>query len=878
MVAADNTGGVLLIAETAIAPTITGTKAGQTTISETAVTPFSGVTITDANNGGTDTDTLSITLSGGGTLADGAGFSGLSGSNGNYTLSGTAAAITAELDALVFTPVDGVPNTSVTTTFTLSDKSSAYGTATVNSTTTVIDSDPAVAPTITGTKAGQTTISETAVTPFSGVTITDANNGGTDTDTLSITLSGGGTLADGAGFSGLSGSNGNYTLSGTAAAITAELDALVFTPVDGVPNTSVTTTFTLSDKSSAYGTATVNSTTTVIDSDPAVAPTITGTKAGQTTISETAVTPFSGVTITDANNGGTDTDTLTITLSGSGTLSGTGLSGSNGNYTLSGTAAAITAELDALVFTPVDGVPNTSVTTTFTLSDKSSAYGTATVNSTTTVIDSDPAVAPTITGTKAGQTTISETAVTPFSGVTITDANNGGTDTDTLTITLSGGGTLADGAGFSGLSGSNGNYTLSGTAAAITAELDALVFTPVDGVPNTSVTTTFTLSDKSSAYGTATVNSTTTVIDSDPAVAPTITGTKAGQTTTSEAPVKPFSGVTITDANNGGTDTDTLSITLSGSGTLSGTGLSGSNGNYTLSGTAAAITAELDALVFTPVDGVPNTSVTTTFTLSDKSSAYGTATVNSTTTVIDSDPAVAPTITGTKAGQTTTSEAPVKPFSGVTITDANNGGTDTDTLSITLSGSGTLSGTGLSGSNGNYTLSGTAAAITAELDALVFTPVDGVPNTSVTTTFTLSDKSSAYGTATVNSTTTVIDSDPAAVPPTITSVNSVGSREGPDYRNRHGQARHRERHVEPEADRRRRDFVARHRQWRGGDNLHGAGERPHRHARHCLLHDHGSVWRRGGGIEHGSGRPRLRHHLCRDSRRHPQCWQRQQRH
>ena len=38
--------------------------------------------------------------------------------------------------------------------------------------------------------------------------------------------------------------------------------------------------------------------------------------------------------------------------------------------------------------------------------------------------------------------------------------------------------------------------------------------------------------------------------------------------------------------------------------------------------------------------------MTTTFTLSDKNSAFGTATVDSTTTVIDSDAAVAPSITG----------------------------------------------------------------------------------------------------------------------------------------------------------------------------------------------------------------------------------------
>lgn len=102
----------------AVAPTITGTTTTDTT-SEKPVTPFSGVTIGDANVDATDK--LSITFRGGGTLADGAGFNGLSGSNGSYTLTGTAAAITSELAALVFTPVDGVPNTSVTTTFTLSD-------------------------------------------------------------------------------------------------------------------------------------------------------------------------------------------------------------------------------------------------------------------------------------------------------------------------------------------------------------------------------------------------------------------------------------------------------------------------------------------------------------------------------------------------------------------------------------------------------------------------------------------------------------------------------------------------------------------------------------------------------------------------------------
>jgi hypothetical protein len=365
-------------------------------------------------------------------------------------------------------------------------------------------------PTISGTIGGQTTTMEAPVTPFKGVTIGAANVGATDT--LTITLGGAGGTLSGTGLSG--GFGGVYTLSGTAAAITSELDALVFTPKAGSPNTSSTTAFTLSDQSSAYGTPTTDSTTTVTDVDPPIAPIIEGTVSAQTTTKEVRVTPFKGVTIGDSNTGATDTLTITLGDAG-GTLSGTGLSGGSGVYTLSGTAAVVTSELDALVFTPTAGAPNTTSTTTFTLRDQSSANGAPAVDSTTSVIDIDPAAAPTIAGTGSGLTTTSETPIRPFAHATIGDANSGASDT--LTITLAGsGGTLADGAGFSGLTNAGaGVYRLSGTASAITSELDALVFTPKPGAPNTSSTTTFTLSDVSSAGGAPAVDSTTTVIDKD---------------------------------------------------------------------------------------------------------------------------------------------------------------------------------------------------------------------------------------------------------------------------------------------------------------------------------------------------------------------------
>ena len=118
--------------------------------------------------------------------------------------------------------------------------------------------------------------------------------------------------------------------------------------------------------------------------------------------------------------------------------------------------------------------------------------------------------------------------------------------------------------------------------------------------------------------------------------------------------------------------------------------------------------------------------------------------------MIDADPALAPTISGTEAGQATRSEAPVKPFPGVTIADPNAGATETLTIAVSGAG-GRLSGTGLTGGTGGvYTLSGTAATVTSQLDALSFTPTAGAPGTSSTTSFKLSDASSAFATPTVD--------------------------------------------------------------------------------------------------------------------------------
>ena len=119
-------------------PVISGTVAGQSTPSGQTDTPFFKAKIADLNKRTSDSLTIQIT-GGGGKLSDGAGFNGLTrGALGVYILSGTAAAITSELDALVFTPNPF----SATTTFTLTDTTSRGTTASdANTTVTVTNGE-----------------------------------------------------------------------------------------------------------------------------------------------------------------------------------------------------------------------------------------------------------------------------------------------------------------------------------------------------------------------------------------------------------------------------------------------------------------------------------------------------------------------------------------------------------------------------------------------------------------------------------------------------------------------------------------------------------------------------------------------------------------
>jgi hypothetical protein len=257
------------------------------------------------------------------------------------------------------------------------------------------------------------------------------------------------------------------------------------------------------------------------------------------------------------------------------------------------------------------------------------------------------------------------------------------------------------------------------------------------------------------------------------AIQPTITGTVGGQTTTQNLPIDPFDapspGPVVITTNLGGIDTVDIDLTSNGVGPL-GTlaeGLGGtgvltqvSPGDWTLVGSAASIQTDLRDIIFTPA-GAVNTTVTTTFALQDTSNLFATpSAVDSATTVTNT--VTGPTITGVIGSQTTTNSADMPPFAGVTVADSSNG---QNTLTVTLSAvNGTLSGLGIFNPiTLSYTVTGTASAVTALLQAAVFTPTPGAPlsGTVTPTTFTLNDTSNTVGAPPATSaSTTVTNTEP----------------------------------------------------------------------------------------------------------------------
>ena len=415
-------------------------------------------------------------------------------------------------------------------------------------------------PTISGTVAGQVTTDLATIAPFSKVTIGDTNANQTETVTVTLSAAANGTLSNLGGGS-YDGTTGIYTVSGTAAVVTAALDGLVFTPTANqvAPGQTVTTTFTILDKDTAGASAT-DSITTVIATDVAVPPTISGAVAGQLTTDRQAIAPFRMVTIGDLNLGQTETVTLTLSNALNGALSNLGggsYDATAGVYTVTGTAAAVTAALDGLAFTPAINqvAPDQTVTTTFTIVDTDTALAAAT-DSTTTVIATDVG-APTLTAPLSA--TVNQGAASLIPGVSLAEIASVAGETFTVTLSDTNGKLSATGTGVSG-SGTT-SLTISGSLAAVNGALATLSDT--DG---TTPSDTITLNAIDSFGVTAAPQSIAVTVT--PGLVYTLT---TGADTVAGGPVNntivaKTNTLNAGDNINGGTATNTLQ--LSGGGTF----------------------------------------------------------------------------------------------------------------------------------------------------------------------------------------------------------------------------------------------------------------------------------------------------------------------
>ena len=179
-------------------------------------------------------------------------------------------------------------------------------------------------------------------------------------------------------------------------------------------------------------------------------PVLGGTFTTAGTVNDNAtIAPFSGVTVSDA-----DGDNVSIALTytaANGTLSGTGLTGAAGNYTVTAAApATATANLQGLVFTPTANqvAAGSTVVTTFTLTpNDGTANGTADSSTqvTATSVNNNPVI--TSNGGGATASTSVNENTTAVTTVTATDVD----PATTLTYSITGG---ADAARFTINSGS----------------------------------------------------------------------------------------------------------------------------------------------------------------------------------------------------------------------------------------------------------------------------------------------------------------------------------------------------------------------------------------------------------------------------------------
>ncbi|MDP3839451.1 MAG: cadherin domain-containing protein, partial [Methylococcales bacterium] len=226
-----------------------------------------------------------------------------------------------------------------------------------------------------------------------------------------------------------------------------------------------------------------SATLTITDVLPNTAPTLGGTFTTAGAVNDNATTtPFSNVTVSDIENNNVS---ITITYAAAnGTLTGAGLTGSAGNYTLtSASLATVQSNLRALVFTPTANqvAVGLTVQTTFTLTPNDGTVN-GTPNATTSVTATSINDAPTATNLNTPETYTEDTALN-LTDIVISDVDIVSSNVYTAILTLSNTAagslsTATSGAVTSTYNAGTGVWSASGSKADVNALLAGVTFNP----------------------------------------------------------------------------------------------------------------------------------------------------------------------------------------------------------------------------------------------------------------------------------------------------------------------------------------------------------------------------------------------------------------
>ncbi len=354
------------------------------------------------------------------------------------------------------------------------------------------------------------------------------------------------------------------------------------------------------------------------------------------------------------------------------------------------------------------------------------------------------------------------TTSTPFSGIVVNETNVPALEVVDVVLSpgpnTAGGdlGSLSDPVGFGIYNSSSHIFVESAVGfsspSAATTILQRLVYTPPALANGASAVVNAAVSVGSSPLPPVPNGSTILADPQNPVVlqavtAPGINGTIADQPVSSGTALRPFASASIADndpsfnAQTAGTltVTDETGAPSDAGGLLAGPGLTKTGvGTYTLATTSAyAMQSALQSLVFTSAVLPGGETHTTKFNLNVSDAATKLASSDTAASVQVVGPAAAPVpplLAGLPSDQSVIFGDAISPFHSVTVSDSNANPKVSATL--TLTGGGTLSGTGLvAGSAGTYTMAATSpAALTAALGKLTFTaPALGDPSSAAST-------------------------------------------------------------------------------------------------------------------------------------------------